>query len=223
MFSETTTRGFEELRRDMVQEQIHDRGVKDLRLLEAMRCVPRHLFVAEDLAGEAYTDRPLPIGDGQTISQPYMVAAMTVALELAGSERVLEVGTGCGYQAAILALLAKEVHSVECVGVLAKEAEARLAGLGYRNVRVHTGDGTLGWAQNAPYDAIVVTAAAPQIPPPLVEQLAEDGRLVIPVGPASEQELLLVQKKGGRTTSQTLHFCRFVPLLGRFGWPSAHF
>jgi protein-L-isoaspartate(D-aspartate) O-methyltransferase len=222
MFSETTTRGFEELRRDMVQEQIHDRGVRDRRLLHAMRSVPRHLFVAEDLMSEAYTDKPLPIGDGQTISQPFMVAAMTVALELAGGERVLEVGTGCGYQAAILALLAKEVHSVEYVAALATAAESRLTRLGYRNVRVHTGDGTLGWAQNAPYDAIVVTAAAPKVPPPLVEQLAEGGRMVIPVGPASEQELLLVQKNGGQTTSQTLHFCRFVPLLGRFGWPGAH-
>lgn len=170
----------------------------------------------------AYADQPLPIGEGQTISQPYMVGAMTEALALERHERVLEVGTGSGYQSAVLSLLAGEVHTVERVMPLAQAARSRLARLGYSNVQIHTGDGTLGWEQAAPYDAIVVTAAAPQIPPPLVEQLAEGGRLVIPVGPATEQELLLVRKMNGRSTTQTLHYCRFVPLLGRHGWPSAH-
>jgi protein-L-isoaspartate(D-aspartate) O-methyltransferase len=222
MYSGTTTREFEELRREMVQEQIRERGVRNPRVLDAMLRVPRHEFVSEDMMAGAYADQPLPIGEGQTISQPYMVGAMTEALALEPHERVLEVGTGSGYQAAVLALLAREVHSVECVVELATAAQARLARLGYRNVQIHTGDGTLGWEQAAPYDAIVVTAAAPQIPPPLVEQLAEGGRLVIPVGPATEQELLLVRKMNGRATSQTLHYCRFVPLLGRHGWPSSH-
>ncbi len=206
----------------MVEEQIRARGVRNPRILEAMLRVPRHEFVSEDMMAGAYADQPLPIGEGQTISQPYMVAAMTDALALEGKERVLEVGTGSGYQAAVLALLAREVHSVESVASLAKAAQARLAQLGYRNVQVHCGDGTLGLEQAAPYDAIVVTAAAPGIPPPLVEQLAEGGRLVIPVGPATEQELVLVRKLEGRATSETLHYCRFVPLLGRYGWPSSH-
>jgi len=222
MLSATTTRGLNELRREMVQEQIRERGVQDARLLDAMQRVPRHEFVSEDMQAGAYADQPLPIGEGQTISQPYMVAAMTEALALAGRERVLEVGTGSGYQAAVLSLLAREVHSVESVASLAKAAQARLARLGYGNVAVHCGDGTLGLAQAAPFDAIIVTAAAPRIPPPLVEQLAEGGRLVIPVGPATEQELVLVRKLEGRATLETLHYCRFVPLLGRYGWPSAH-
>lgn len=220
MFSGTTTRELEELRREMVQEQIRERGIRSPRVLDAMLRVPRHEFVSEEMMAGAYADQPLPIGEGQTISQPFMVGAMTEALSLEGEERVLEVGTGSGYQAAVLALLAREVHSVESVVALATAAQARLARLGYNNVQVHCGDGTLGWAEAAPYDAIVVTAAAPRIPPPLVEQLAEGGRLVIPVGPATEQELLLVRKMEGRTTSETLHYCRFVPLLGRHGWPS---
>jgi protein-L-isoaspartate(D-aspartate) O-methyltransferase len=222
MFSGTTSRQLEEQRRGMVQEQIRDRGIQDPRVLDAMLRVPRHQFVSEDFVAGAYADQPLPIGEGQTISQPYMVAAMTQALELAGDERVLEIGTGSGYQAAVLAVLAREVHSVESVASLAAVAQERLARLGYENVHVHSGDGTLGWPEAAPYDAIVVTAAAPQVPQPLVEQLAEGGRMVIPVGPATEQELLLVRKIEGRVTSETLHYCRFVPLLGRHGWPSSH-
>ncbi|MBI3483751.1 MAG: protein-L-isoaspartate(D-aspartate) O-methyltransferase, partial [Acidobacteria bacterium] len=177
MHSATTTRELDELRREMVQEQIRERGVRDARVLDAMLHVPRHEFVSEDMIAGAYADQPLPIGEGQTISQPFMVGAMTEALALEGAERVLEVGTGSGYQAAVLALLAREVHSMESVVALATAAQARLARLGYRNVQVHCGDGTLGWEQAAPYDAIVVTAAAPRIPPPLVEQLAEGGRL----------------------------------------------
>ncbi len=222
MSSGTTTRELEEMRREMVQEQIRDRGVRDPRVLDAMLRVPRHEFVTEDFVSGAYADQPLPIGEGQTISQPFMVGAMTQALELEGEERVLEIGTGSGYQAAVLALLAREVHSVESVATLAAIARERLSRLGYKNVHVHTGDGTLGWPTAAPYDAIVVTAAAPHVPSPLVEQLAEGGRMVIPVGPPTEQELLLVRKIKGRTTSETLHYCRFVPLLGRHGWTSSH-
>ena len=221
MFNVTPTRELQELRREMVQEQIRGRGVRNPRVLDAMLRVPRHEFVSEDMMAGAYADQPLPIGEGQTISQPFMVGTMTEALCLEGEERVLEVGTGSGYQAAVLALLAREVHSVESVVVMATAARERLTRLGYKNVQVHSGDGTLGWVQAAPYDAIVVTAAAPRIPPPLVEQLAEGGRLVIPVGPATEQELLLVRKMEGRTTSKTLHYYRFVPLVGRHGWPSA--
>ncbi len=223
MFSGTTTRELDDLRREMVQEQISERGVRNPRVLDAMMRVPRHEFVSEDFLSGAYADQPLPIGNGQTISQPFMVGAMTQALALEGEERVLEVGTGSGYQAAVLALLAREVHSVENIATLATAAQERLARLSYKNVKVHHGDGTLGWPQAAPYDAIVVTAAAPGIPPPLVAQLSEGGRLVIPVGPATEQELLLVRKIEGRTTSESLHYCRFVPLLGRYGWPSPHF
>lgn len=210
--------GYAGQRRAMVEEQIRDRGVHSPRVLEAMLGVPRHLFVPEDSLAGAYSDQPLPIGEGQTISQPYMVAVMTEALELKGDERVLEVGTGSGYQAAVLSLLAAEVYTVENHASLALAAQRLLAQLGYTNVHVHAGDGTLGFPGAAPYGGIVVTAAAPRIPPPLVEQLAEGGRLVIPVGQADQQELLQVRKTGGKTTSSLLHYCRFVPLVGRYGW-----
>lgn len=209
---------FLEQRRAMVYEQIRDRGVNSPRVLEAMLAVPRHEFVPEGLIHDAYKDQPLPIGEGQTISQPFMVAAMTEALELTGGERVLEVGTGSGYQAAVLSLLAREVYTVETHAVLALAAQQRLERLGYANVHLHTGDGTLGLAEFAPFDAIVVAAAAPHLPPPLVEQLAEGGRLVIPVGQPDQQELLQVRKTAGHTTSRVLHYCRFVPLVGRHGW-----
>ena len=210
--------GFARLRRAMVEEQIRERGIGSPRVLEALLAVPRHKFVPEESAGAAYADQPLPIGEGQTISQPYMVAVMTEAMELTGSERVLEVGTGSGYQAAVLSLLAREVYTVESVSSLAIVARRRLARLGYLNVHVHAGDGTLGLPEFAPFEAIVVTAAAPKIPPPLVEQLAEGGRLVIPVGQADHQELLQVRKAGGEAFSRVLHYCRFVPLVGRHGW-----
>ncbi len=209
---------FEELRRAMVEEQIRDHGVRSPRVLEAMLRVPRHEFVLREQAAMSYGDQPLPIGEGQTISQPFMVAAMTAALELTGNERVLEVGTGSGYQAAVLSLLARQVYTLETHATLARGAHERLARLGYTNVYVQVGDGTLGLPEAAPFDAIVVTAAAPQIPPPLIEQLAEGGRLVIPVGPAHQQELFQVRKSGGRTSQQVLHYCRFVPLVGRYGW-----
>lgn len=209
---------FLEQRRAMVYEQIRDRGVSSPRVLGAMLVVPRHEFVPAELIHDAYKDQPLPIGEGQTISQPFMVAAMTEALELTGGERVLEVGTGSGYQAAVLSLLAREVYTVETHASLALAAQQRLERLGYANVHVHTGDGTLGLGEFAPFDAIVVAAAAPHLPPPLVEQLAEGGRLVIPVGQPDQQELFQVRKTGGSTTSRVLHYCRFVPLVGRHGW-----
>ena len=211
---------FAELRREMVERQIRRRGVRSESVLAAMLAVPRHEFVPQTFLDVAYTDKPLPIGEGQTISQPYMVAVMSEALELTGAERVLEVGTGCGYQAAVLSLLAREVYTVETHAPLALGAQERLARLGYANVHVHTGDGTLGLAELAPFDGIVVTAAAPEVPPPLLEQLADGGRLVIPVGAADQQELLAVRRKGEKTSSRVVNYCRFVPLVGRYGWRS---
>jgi protein-L-isoaspartate(D-aspartate) O-methyltransferase len=209
---------FEAARREMVARQIRNRGVRDERVLEAMQAVPRHLFVPDAHVDSAYADEPLPIGEGQTISQPFMVAAMAEALSLAGHERALEVGAGSGYQAAVLSLLAREVIAIETQPTLAASASVRLRALGYANVRVEVGDGSAGWPFAAPYDAILVTAAAPAVPQPLIDQLAEGGRLVIPVGSSQQQELLRIVKRDGRTTEQSLHACRFVPLLGRYGW-----
>ncbi|HEV2489310.1 MAG TPA: protein-L-isoaspartate(D-aspartate) O-methyltransferase [Candidatus Acidoferrales bacterium] len=210
---------WESLRRAMVAGQIRKRGIRSPRVLAAMESVPRHRFVPAELAARAYNDEPLGIGERQTISQPYMVAAMTEGLELTGNERVLEVGTGSGYQAAILAELAREVVTVEARAPLAASARERLSNLGYRNVRVEVGDGTLGWPASAPFDAILVAAAAPRVPPPLVEQLAEGGRIVIPVGRSDRQTLLRVRKRGGKTTEEKLFDCQFVPLRGQYGWP----
>jgi protein-L-isoaspartate(D-aspartate) O-methyltransferase len=215
------SRAPESARSDMVERQLRKRDIRSPRVLEAMNSVPRHLFVPPEHIGDAYADTPLPIGVGQTISQPFMVAAMAEALLLEGSEKVLEIGAGSGYQAAVLSLLAREVIAIESQPALADVARSRLAKLGYNNVRVETGDGSLGWPPDAPYDAILVTAAAPYVPPPLLEQLADRGRLVIPVGPAEQQELLRIIKREGRTTRESLFACRFVPLLGRFGWPSS--
>ncbi len=210
---------FDELRRLMVSEQLRARGGFSARVLEAMLRVPRHEFVPEENRAAAYTDQPLPIGDGQTISQPYMVAAMAEALELSGEERVLEVGAGSGYQAAVLSLLAREVHTVEVHAGLAAAARERLARLGYGNVLVHAGDGSLGRAERAPFDAILVSAAAPGVPPPLAEQLAEGGRLVLPVGGEKQQELVRVRRRSSQISApETLHYCRFVPLVGAHGW-----
>jgi protein-L-isoaspartate(D-aspartate) O-methyltransferase len=209
---------FEAARREMVAQQIRDRDIRSPRILAAMETVPRHLFVALEQASLAYSDSPLPIGQGQTISQPFMVAAMAEALQLVGSELVLEIGAGSGYQAAILSKLAQEVIAVEAQASLASAARERLSRLGYRNVQIKEGDGSLGWPASAPYDAILVTAAAPSVPQPLLEQLAEGGRLVIPVGPSDHQELLLLEKHKGRTTQVSLYACRFVPLIGRYGW-----
>jgi len=220
--AEKAAENLAEQRRAMVEEQLRERGVGSPRVLEAMLAVPRHLFVPAECIAGAYADQPLPIGEGQTISQPYMVAVMTEALELTDDERVLEIGTGSGYQAAVLSLLAREVYTIESHASLSLAARQRLAQLGYKNVHVHTGDGTLGLPELAPFDGIVVTAAAPRVPPPLVEQLAEGGRLVIPVGQSDQQELLQVRKTGDRTISRVLHYCRFVPLVGRYGWQQSN-
>lgn len=205
-------------RREMVERQLRGRGIRDERVLAAMLSVPRHEFIPPELAGEAYSDRPLPIGHSQTISQPFMVAAMAQALELTGGERVLEVGAGSGYQAAVLSLLAREIHTVEVHEDLSVDTAERLRRLGYGNVSVHVGDGTLGWPEQAPFEAIVVTAAAPEIPPPLAAQLAEGGRLIIPVGTAEEQRLLRVEKRESMLATRPLFHCRFVPLVGQYGW-----
>jgi protein-L-isoaspartate(D-aspartate) O-methyltransferase len=209
---------FEAARRDMVARQISERGIRSPRVLAAMEAVPRHLFVPIERVPDAYSDEALPVGEGQTISQPYVVAASAEALSLEGHERVLEVGAGTGYQAAILSLLAREVIAVEPIPALIQSARERLMRLGYSNVRVEQGDGSLGFAGDAPFDAILVSAAAPAVPQPLMDQLAEGGRLVIPVGQPDHQQLLRIVKEGNRTTEQRLFDCRFVPLVGRFGW-----
>jgi len=198
----------------MVAEQIEARGVRDARTLQAMRDVPRHLFVPEAQRPSAYEDHPLPIGHGQTISQPYIVAFMTEALGLQGGETVLEVGTGSGYQAAVLARIAARVHSIEIVEPLAAEARQRLAKLGYQNVEVRAGDGYLGWPEAAPFDGIMVTAAAPRVPEPLKEQLKDGGRLVIPVGDEL-QELMVVTRHGSAFEERRILPVRFVPMTGK--------
>ena len=201
-------------REEMVAAQIEARGVRDSRTLAALRKVPRHLFVPPDLAGEAYGDGPLPIGHGQTISQPYIVAFMTEALGLRGGETVLEVGTGSGYQAAVLAEIAARVFTIEIVAPLAEEARERLARLGYRNVEVRAGDGYQGWAEKAPFDAVIVTAASPRVPEPLEQQLKDGGRLVIPVGD-EYQELMVVTRRGTAYTESRVLPVRFVPMTGK--------
>ena len=209
---------YEDIRHDMVARQIYDRGLRSPRVLAAMESVPRHLFVPPDLIGRAYADEALPSSDGQTISQPYIVAATTDALDLQGHERVLEVGAGTGYQAAVLSLLAREVVALEAIAALAEAARERLAKLGYLNVRIEVGDGSQGFSESSSFDAILVSAAAPAVPQPLVDQLAEDGRLVIPVGEAHHQQLLKVVKSEGRIFERELFACRYVPLVGRYGW-----
>ena len=205
-------------RRRMVEEQIKARGINDERLLDAMARVPRHMFVDKGLESQAYSDRALPIGEGQTISQPYMVAIMTASLELAGGEKVLEIGTGSGYQTAILAELAGKVFTMERLGKLTVKAKELLDQLGYQNVIVRVGDGTLGWKQFAPYDRILVTAGAPRIPLPLEEQLAEGGLLVVPVGNSVGQKLAIAAKKRGKLQVTSCCPCTFVPLVGKEGW-----
>jgi len=206
------------LRLQMVNEQIARRGLQDERLLEAFRRVPRHLFVPPPYRHLAYADTPLPIGYGQTISQPYIVALMLSLLHLRGHEKVLEIGTGSGYQAALLACLAQEVHTVEYISELAEEAAQRLKALGFENVFCHVGDGSLGWPPAAPYHGIVVAAAAPQVPQPLLEQLAEGGRLVIPVGNRKYQDLQVWERHGEQVESESFLPVAFVPLRGTFGW-----
>jgi len=212
-------RSFDASRNDMVDTQLVGRGIKNERVLFAFRKVPRHEFVPGNLRDIAYDDHPLPIGFGQTISQPYMVALMTELLGLKGFEKVLEIGSGSGYQAAILAELASEVYSVEKVAELAISSQDLLRKLGYANINIKQGDGTLGWQEHAPYDGIIVTAGAPLVPAPLVEQLKENGKLVIPVGSNFSQVLRVITKQeGGRTKETDECPCVFVPLVGKYGW-----
>ncbi len=205
-------------RERMVRTQLIPRGIKDKGVLAAMEKVPRHRFVEEALVGEAYNDHPLPIGHKQTISQPYIVALMTEALELTGREKTLEIGTGSGYQTAILAELSGKVCTVERIRALMLQARKILAELGYTNILFKAFDGTLGWEEHAPYDAIIVTAGAPKIPEPLIEQLAERGRLVIPTGNRFSQELIKITKIKGKLVQKSLGGCRFVNLVGIHGW-----
>lgn len=211
---------YQHARQQMVDRQLKGRGIRDERVLAAMAKVPRHMFVEEALVHRAYGDHPLPIGENQTISQPFIVAQMTEALELKGSERVLEIGTGSGYQAAILAELSYRVYTVERVRSLMIKARKLLEDMGYRNVLFHVNDGTCGWAEQAPYDAIIVTAGGPDIPPPLVEQLAPGGRLIVPIGPTRMSQYLIkvVKDRYGKLVRTNLGACRFVDLIGQHGW-----
>ena len=207
-------------RRKMVEEQLVERGIKDLGVLEAMSRVPRHLFAQESLRHRAYGDYPLPIGENQTLSQPYIVAAMTVALSLKGEERVLEIGTGSGYQTAVVAELARQVFTIERLNNLSRKAQEILEGLNYMSIVFKMFDGTYGWPDQAPFDAILVTASAKEIPESLVKQLGEGGRLVAPTGDEHEQKLVVLTKNGSRGNRRELGACKFVPLIGKYGWPT---
>ena len=204
----------------MIREHLLGRGIRDKAVINAMREVPREEFVDERMAEQAYGDHPLSIAEGQTISQPYIVAYMIEALELSAADRVLEIGTGSGYAAAVLSRVVTSVHSVERLGGLAQSARLRLQRLGYSNIVVHEGDGTLGWPEHAPYDAIVVTAGAPEVPQPLLEQLATGGRLVIPVGKSCDVQMLLRVRRVSEQDYRSEQLCgvRFVPLIGAAGW-----
>ncbi len=209
---------YQKLRDHMVENQLIPRGIKDPRVLDAMSRVPRHIFAGGHNLANAYDDMALPIGEGQTISQPYMVAVMTELLELKGREKVLEIGTGSGYQGAVLAELAKEVYSIERIGILADRAAAEYRISGCDNIQVRTGDGTLGWPEAAPFDRIIITAASPNIPKPLMEQLAMNGILVIPVGSRHAQQLLKITKTEQGLSEEYHTPCVFVPLIGKYGW-----
>lgn len=210
--------GFAVQRTRMVKDQLADRGIRDGRVLEAMRKVPRHRFVPQVERTSAYEDRPLPIPNGQTISQPYIVAYMLQVLALQGEERVLDIGTGSGYQAALLGELAREVHTIERHAALAEGATLTLSDLGYANVHVHHADGSSGWLPSAPYDAIIVAAGAPVVPQPLLDQLSDQGRLVIPVGEPGRQVLQLWHPGGSGFDYDELVPVAFVPLVGKHGW-----
>lgn len=209
---------YQHRRQRMVEEQLIPRGISDPRVLKVMGKIPRHLFVEESLRDEAYTDGPLPIGSGKTISQPYMVAMMTEALELEGNEKALEIGTGSGYQAAVLAELCTHVYTIERLSDLQARAQKILESLGYHNISYKIYNGTLGWIEEQPFNVIMVTAGAPRIPHPLFEQLSNGGRMVIPVGDQSSQELIRVVKQGRKIVKENLGGCAFVPLRGEFGW-----
>ena len=206
-------------REKMVKNQLISRGIKDERVLQVMGKIPRHLFIEEALSGEAYNDHPVPIGEKQTISQPYIVALMTEALELKGNENTLEIGTGSGYQTAILAGLSSKVYTIERIKSLLVNARKLLAQLRYDNILFKAFDGTLGWKEYAPFDAIIVTAGAPSVPSSLVDQLADNGRMIVPVGDRYSQELIKVIRKGASVEQENLGGCRFVNLIGVYGWP----
>ena len=211
-------KNFQKARDRMVETQLVARGIRDARVLEAMRRVPRHLFVEEALKEQAHSDYPLPIGEKQTISQPYIVALMSEALELKGEEKILEIGTGSGYQAAVLAELAERVFSIERFPALAYRANQILQKLGYQNVLIRVADGSLGWPDEAPFDGIMATAGTPKIPQPLVDQLSMGGRLVLPVGDRLSQELVLVERTPEGMRKTNLGGVRFVDLVGKWGW-----
>ena len=202
----------------MVEHQLVPRGITSVQVLDAMRKVPRHLFMDEALRNGAYDDCPIPIGEGQTISQPYMVALMTELLDLNTKSNVLEIGTGSGYQSAILAELAKQVYTIERIPTLAEKAMRILDQLEYNNIQIRIGDGTLGWSEYAPYDGIIVTAGSPSVPEALIEQLAENGKLVIPVGDRFSQILQIMTKQDNRIETKTSCHCVFVKLIGKNGW-----
>ena len=206
-------------RRKMIEEQLLERGIKDLALMEVMSRVPRHLFVDSSLQQRAYGDCPLPIGENQTISQPYIVASMTEALHLKGKERVLEIGTGSGYQTAILAEMASQVFTIERIRPIVQKTKVLLNGLRYENIVFKVFDGTYGWRDQSPFDAILISAATPNIPTALIEQLADKGRLVAPVGGRESQKLTVLSKVGSRLVSREKESCKFVPLIGKFAWP----
>jgi protein-L-isoaspartate(D-aspartate) O-methyltransferase len=209
---------YKTLRKKMVEEQIIARGIKDKKLIEAMYKIERHRFIPEKFRDSAYGDFPVPIGEGQTISQPYMVALMTECLSLKGKEKVLEIGTGSGYQTAILAELAKEVYSIERIESLKINAEKILNELGYTNIKIRLGDGTLGWPEEAPFDRIMVTAANQDVPPPLLEQLNQNGIMVIPLGDRFSQVLTKIEKRDNQIIRQEVCGCVFVPLIGKYGF-----
>jgi len=209
---------YKKLRERMVRDQFITRGITDRRVLAAFYKVEREKFVPSEVRNNAYQDFPLSIGEGQTISQPYMVALMTQSLELKGDEKILEIGTGSGYQTAILAELAREVYSIERIRVLAERARKLLGKLGYSNIKILLSDGTLGWEESSPYDRILVTAGAREIPQPLTDQLEEEGVMVIPVGNSYSQDLEVVRKRKNRIKIATVEKCVFVPLIGKYGW-----
>ena len=206
-------------RKRMVETQLIARGIRDRRVIEAMLKIPRHVFVEEAMSAQSYSDNPLPIGEKQTISQPYMVALMTQLLRLDGTETILELGTGSGYQAAVLATLARRVYTIEKIRPLALRARKALDSLGLLNVNIKIDDGTAGWASEAPFDGIIVTAGAPEVPPTLISQLKTGGRLVIPVGDQIEQTLMRITKlEDGSVSEEAITGCRFVKLIGKLGW-----
>ena len=217
--TEQATKAYAGQRRKMVEEQLLERGIKDLALMEVMSRVPRHLFVDSSLQQRAYGDCPLPIGENQTISQPYIVASMTEALQLKGEERVLEIGTGSGYQTAILAEMASQVFTIERIRPIVQKTKVLLNSLGYASIVFKVFDGTYGWRDQSPFDAILISAATPNIPTALIEQLADKGRLVAPVGGRESQKLTVLNKIGNRLVSREKESCKFVPLIGKFAWP----